>query len=116
MNDERLEQIVGTLLRAGVVIAAAIVLGGGIWYLITSGSATADYRRFQPSVTHVRALGQLPGAEALILAGLLVLIATPIARVVFSLVAFAVEHDRTYVICTAVVLIVLLYSLGTAWL
>ena len=43
--------------------------------------------------------------------GLLVLIATPIARVAFCIVAFALEHDRLYVLFTVIVLIVLLYSL-----
>ena len=43
--------------------------------------------------------------------GLLVLIATPIARVAFSLVAFALQRDRIYVIVTLIVLAVLLYSL-----
>lgn len=116
MRDERLEQIVGNLLRAGVVIAAAVVLAGGIWYLASSGRAVADYGTFRPAVTHMRALGELPGPEAVILAGLLILIATPVARVVFSLVAFAMERDRTYVVCTLIVLAVLLYSIGNAWL
>lgn len=116
MRDEQLEQIVGNLLRAGVVIAAAVVLAGGIWYLATSGDAVARYGAFQPTVTHMRALRQLPAPEAVILAGLLILIATPVARVVFSLVAFAMERDRTYVVCTLIVLAVLLYSIGTAWL
>ena len=53
--------------------------------------------------------------EALILAGLLILIATPVARVVFSLVAFALERDRVYVAITAIVLLALLYSIATAW-
>ena len=43
--------------------------------------------------------------------GLLLLIATPIARVVFSVYAFARQRDRTYVLVTLVVLAVLLYSL-----
>jgi uncharacterized membrane protein len=116
MRDERLEQIVGNLLRAGVVTAAAVVLAGGIWYLATSDDAVARYGTFHPTVTHMRALRQLPAPEAVILAGLLILIATPVARVVFSLVAFAMERDRTYVVCTLIVLAVLLYSIGTAWL
>jgi len=41
---------------------------------------------------------------------LLLLIATPIARVAFSVVGFAIERDRLYVIFTLIVLAVLLYS------
>jgi uncharacterized membrane protein len=116
MKDERLDQIIGNLLRVGVVMAAAVVLAGGIWYLAVSGEATARYGTFRPQVTHMRTLAQLPGPEAVIFAGLLILIATPVARVVFSLVAFALERDMTYVVCTLIVLAVLLYSIGTAWL
>ncbi len=43
--------------------------------------------------------------------GLLLLIATPVARVAFSIWGFAAEHDRLYMIFTGVVLMVLLYSL-----
>jgi uncharacterized membrane protein len=42
--------------------------------------------------------------------GLLVLIGTPIARVAFSLVGFASERDRTYVVTKGIVLAVLIYS------
>jgi uncharacterized membrane protein len=49
--------------------------------------------------------------RSLIQLGLLLLIATPIARVVFSIVGFAIERDRMYVAFTLIVLAVLLYSL-----
>jgi uncharacterized membrane protein len=44
--------------------------------------------------------------------GLLLLIATPVARVAFSVVAFALERDRAYVIVTLIVLALLLYSIA----
>ena len=47
----------------------------------------------------------------IIQAGLLLLIATPVARVVFSVFAFALQRDRTYVFVTLIVLGILLYSL-----
>jgi uncharacterized membrane protein len=43
--------------------------------------------------------------------GLLLLIATPIARVALSVVAFAIQRDRLYVVATLIVLAVLMYSL-----
>jgi len=114
MRDDRLEQIVGNLLRAGVAISAAIVLAGGVWYLALSSEKAPDYRKFQPSVRDIHAVVHLPAPEAMILAGLLILIATPVARVVLSLVGFALERDWQYVMCTAIVLAILLYSIGTA--
>ena len=41
-TDQRIEQIVGNLLRAGVILAAAVVLGGGILYLIHHGKEPID--------------------------------------------------------------------------
>ena len=116
MRDERLEQLVGGLLRAGVATAAAVVLAGGLWYLAVSGRTAVAYRQFHPSVRNIQAITRLPAPQALILAGLLILIATPVARVVLSLVAFAMERDRIYVVSTVIVLLILLYSIGTAWL
>jgi uncharacterized membrane protein len=42
--------------------------------------------------------------------GILLLIATPVARVAFALVAFAIERDRLYVAVSLIVLAVLLFS------
>jgi len=47
----------------------------------------------------------------LIQLGLLLLIATPVARVAFSVVAFAMQRDRLYVAVALIVLAVLMYSL-----
>jgi uncharacterized membrane protein len=44
--------------------------------------------------------------------GILILIATPVARVAFSVFAFAEERDRMYVIVTLIVLALLLFSLS----
>jgi uncharacterized membrane protein len=116
VNDQKLEQIVGNLLRTGVILAAAVVLASGIWYLAVSGQSKPDYHIFQPVARGLHLLSVLPKPEALILIGLLLLIATPVARVVFAIVAFALEGDRLYVGFTVIVLVILLYSIGTSWL
>ena len=112
MTDFRLEQLVGNLLRAGVALAAAVVAAGGVWYLRAEGAARADYYTFHG------AHGSMPWTQGLsaplttIQIGLLLLIATPVARVVFSIVAFGMERDRVYVWITLVVLAILGYSLA----
>jgi uncharacterized membrane protein len=58
----------------------------------------------------------LSAPEAVIQLGLLILIATPVARVIFSLVGFVLERDRVYVAITLAVLAILAYSIGSAWL
>ncbi len=49
-------------------------------------------------------------SQAIVMLGLLMLIATPVARVAFSIVAFALERDRLYVTITLVVLSLLIVS------
>ncbi len=115
--DRRLEQVLGNLLRAGVWTAAAVVLAGAVIELSRHGGAAPRYHVFlgEPSeLRHVggivRAAGTLDG-RGVVQLGLVLLMATPIARVVFSLVGFALEKDRTYVVATLIVLLVLLYGL-----
>lgn len=89
-------------------------------YLARHGSTIPDYRVFRGEPSDLRNVsGIVTGAvswhsRGLILFGLLLLIATPVARVAFSVVAFALQRDRTYVVVTLIVLAVLLYSLGIA--
>jgi uncharacterized membrane protein len=116
-TDRRVETIVGTLLRVGVTLSAAVVLAGGVVFLVRHGITPANYRVFrgEPSeLRHIR--GIIHGvfalhSRAVIQLGLLLLIATPIARVAFALFGFAEERDWMYVSFTAIVLAILLYSL-----
>src|SRR5919198_1387482 len=119
-SDERVEQVIGDLLRAGVLVAALVVFGGGVRYLLHEGGAPVrDRSTFQegPETSYlrkpleiIRRAGQLDD-RALIQLGLLLLIATPVARVLFSVVAFARQGDFTYALVPLLVLAILLYSL-----
>ena len=116
-TDRKIEETVGNLLAIGVAISALVVLAGAALYLARYGQSPADYRVFQGEPTDLRNLrGIVRSAlqlrsRGIIQLGLLCLIATPVARVAFSIWGFAAEHDRLYMIFTGVVLIVLLYSL-----
>ena len=116
-TDRQIEDIVGNLLRAGVTLSAVVVGVGAIVYLVRHGRSPAEYRIFQGEPSEFKSLsGILRSAFAghgrgIIQLGLLLLIATPVARVIFSVVAFAMERDRTYIVITLTVLAVLLYSL-----
>jgi uncharacterized membrane protein len=116
-TDQKIEQIVGNLLRAGVILSAVVVLCGGVLYLIKYGHGPADYRIFRGEPTDLKSVsGIVRDAFALhsrgiIQLGLLLLIATPVARVAFSIFGFAEERDRMYVVFTVTVLLILLYSL-----
>jgi uncharacterized membrane protein len=122
-TDERVEEVIGNLLRAGVVASALVIALGGAIYLARHGTdPVPDRSRFVPMppkfsrpVQVVQAV-RTGSARALIQFGLLLLIATPVARVVFSAFAFARQRDYTYVVITLLVLAVLLYSLFTGHL
>ena len=116
-RDRRIEIILGNLLRAGVLFSAAVVLCGACIYLFRHAYEPADYRVFRGEPSEFRTI---PGViqsvingrgRGLIQLGLLLLIATPIARVAFSVAGFAIERDRLYVAFTLIVLAILLYSL-----
>jgi uncharacterized membrane protein len=118
VNDQRLEAVIGTLLRVGVLISAAVVLLGGICFLSKHGHEQPEYRVFHATSQSYRSIsGVIPAVgpsdcQAVIQLGLLLLILTPIARVAFSLAGFAMEQDRTYVALTSIVLVILIYSLA----
>jgi len=112
-----MEIVLGNLLRAGVLLSAAVVLWGACIYLFRHAHEAADYRIFRGEPSEFRSI---PGVirsvmngrgRGLIQLGLLFLIATPIARVALSIVGFTIERDRLYVAFTLIVLAILLYSL-----
>lgn len=117
LSEKRFEELIGLLLRTGVVLAAAVVLTGGVLYLTKYGDLKPDYRIFRGEPAYLRSLGGVAGdaialhSRGIIQLGLLLLIATPIARVAFSVAGFASERDWLYVGITLVVLVVLIYSL-----
>lgn len=120
-SDERVEGILGNLLRIGVIASALIVFAGGMLYLIHEGRQPhSDLRTFEPeqlrNPVHIlrEAVNMRP--LGLIMLGLLLLIATPVARVIFSIAAFALQRDYLYVTFTLLVLAVLLYSLLSGYL
>jgi uncharacterized membrane protein len=116
-TDQKLENLVGNLLRTGVSISAFVVAIGGIIYLARHGREAASYRVFEGEPSDLRNLSGIVGdasrfrGRGIIQFGLLLLIATPVFRVALSIWGFAAEKDRMYMIFTGIVLIVLLYSL-----
>ena len=116
-TDDRVERVIGALLRWGVILAAGVVLAGGAMYLVRHGATMPDYRVFSGEPSDLRNVsGIVAGAvswhsRGLIQFGLLLLILVPVARVAFSVVAFAMQRDRIYVVVTLIVLAVLLYGL-----
>jgi uncharacterized membrane protein len=117
VTDQGIEKVVSVVLRTGVILSGLVVLLGGIYFLGRHGGAPVNYHVFKAQtfsdhyiVEIVRGAVRL-GGQSVIQLGVLCLIATPIVRVVVSLIGFALERDRTYVLITSIVLVILLYSL-----
>jgi uncharacterized membrane protein len=117
IDDRRIELMLGNLLRIGVLLAAVVVLMGAAVYLSRHAFEPANFSVFRGEAAALRSAPaivisatHLHGASIIQL-GLLLLIATPVARVVFSAIGFVIERDYLYVVLTLIVLSVLLYSL-----
>ena len=116
-DDSVIDARIGMLLRVGMLASAAAILLGGVAFLIRHGRSMVDYRTFHGAPPGLNTLagiasGAMHGqALAIIQFGLVMLIATPIARVVFSVYAFLSERDYLYVVISSIVLVVLLSSL-----
>jgi uncharacterized membrane protein len=116
-NDQRVETLLGTLLQTGVMISGLVVLAGGILYMLRYGRAPVHYENFDPEPARLHSIVDVGGlalhgdARAIIQLGLLILIATPVARVLFSMIAFGLEKDRLYVVLTLIVFVILVLSL-----
>lgn len=124
MSRERIERqterFISWLLRIGVGLSAAlIVLGMTLVFLHhpsyrTStkdlGELTSGSLGFPHTVRAVFASVGEGHGQGLATLGLLLLIATPVMRVVISIGLFAREHDLLFVAITATVLALLLLS------
>jgi uncharacterized membrane protein len=117
VTDEKLEAFIGIILRTGVLAAALIVAASGTLYLSRHYADPPRYGTFAAESANLRSVGGILRSslhfqsDAMIQLGLLLLIATPIARVAFAAIGFYLEHDHLYVVVSLIVLAILLFSL-----
>ncbi|MDW5267221.1 MULTISPECIES: DUF1634 domain-containing protein [Acidobacteriaceae] len=116
-DDRQMETMMGRLLQIGVLLASLVVLVGGVLYVRKHFGSAVDYRTFAGEPANLRSVRGLfhllmaGDPAAVIQIGAILLIATPIARVVFAIIGFALERDRFYVAVSMTVLAVLMASL-----
>jgi uncharacterized membrane protein len=116
-SDVDLEKLIGRLLRFGVILSSSVVLLGGIVYLIRHGGQQPQFGSFHGEPDKMKSPGPMLQAiwhgegRPLIALGLLLLIVTPIARIVFSIIGYLLERDYLYVLITLFVLAVILWNL-----
>jgi uncharacterized membrane protein len=117
-TDQDLDISVAAMLRFGVTLAAVVVFAGGALYLRHPWTPIPNYSHFRADGHSLSTIsGIFDGLihlhpQSIIQFGLLLLIATPVARVVLCVIGFARQRDRLYVLVSSVVLLVLIYSLS----
>lgn len=121
-NDDQMRSIMGKLLRVGVLTAALIVVSGGIIFFIRHPNEIFDFTKFNGEPARFRQVHLIVKetfafkGRDIIQFGLLILIATPVARVIFSLIGFIIEKDWIYVAITSTVITILFISLFSNYL
>lgn len=120
ISDYDIESVMGTLLITGVIISGTLILIGGIYYLSQSGFSKPHFHSFNGEPSDLRSIRQILNGVvhfdslAIIQMGILLLIATPISRVIFSVIGFLFEKDYLYVIISLIVLGIISYSILSA--
>jgi len=116
-KDKDMQVIIGWILRVGVTLSMVIVIIGGVIFLFNHGYSIPDYHEFKrvPYFIHntegiINGVLNLKG-QAIIQLGILLLIATPVLRVIFSAIGFMIEKDHLYTIITLIVLLIILASM-----
>jgi uncharacterized membrane protein len=118
VSDHAVQQAIGGVLRLGVIIAAVVTAIGGTLLLVQHGGDPVAHRTFQGEPAALESIAEIVrgalafNGSAIAQLGLLLLIATPVARVALTLVAFALQRDRTYVVITTIVLALLVFALA----
>jgi uncharacterized membrane protein len=111
------EKVISYILIAGLVVSTVLVIYGGAMYLAKFGNSQPHYHTFRAESSNLNSVKGITGLlhsgnpQGIMQTGLLILMLTPVARVLFALLAFAHERDYTYVIVAGIVLAVLCFSI-----
>jgi uncharacterized membrane protein len=115
-DEKHFDEMISRLLRTGVIVSSIVVLIGGVFYLAQSGMLKPVYEPFHREPHHLRGLADIVrgvftwNPRNWIQFGLLILVATPVARVALCVITFIKQRDRTYIVLTLIVLCVLIFG------
>ena len=104
------EMIISKALRAGVVVSGTVIFIGLLIFLLSGNSGYPESVNPTKPSEIIRGLLELK-SYAVIMTGIMILIATPVFRVGVSIIVFAVEKDYLYVKITTVVFLILIVSI-----
>ena len=121
-----MDTAITALLRTGVLLSVGIIAAGLVMTFVNHpdyfssrqalGRLTSPGTHFPNTISEVIAGVRRGSGQAIMAAGLLVLIATPVARVALSIVIFVIERDRIYAAITTAVFAILMiaFAVGRA--
>jgi uncharacterized membrane protein len=116
MGDKQMDMEMGLLLRWGVLIATAAMIVGGILYLARHGGEIPAYSQFRGEPAELRSVAGIwelvrtGRGRGIIQLGCLLMIATPVIRVIFAAYAFARQRDWMYAGISCIVLGLLIWA------
>jgi uncharacterized membrane protein len=118
-KDKDIRLLLSYVLRAGTIVSISVVFIGGIFFIYRHGQSISDYSHFNGIPRFIQnASGIFHGiwalhGQAMIQFGIVLLIATPILRVVFSAIGFVLEKDYMYLCISLLVLGIIFFSMMT---
>jgi uncharacterized membrane protein len=116
-TEAELDIRMGRLLQWGITLAASVMLIGAAVYLFHYGKSLPSYRTFRSGTSRLQSLHGILGqailgdGSGLIQLAVVLIIATPVARVIFAAYAFFRQRDWLYAVISMTVLSLLIYGL-----
>lgn len=120
-TDVDLNRSVGNLLRLGVILSVAISIIGFVKLFLEGFKMPKNYSLLETGSSSEKLWGQFweslckGEGMAIIQLGILVLIFTPLMRIVFALIGYLKEKDYIYVIISSIVLAIMAISFFTGY-
>ncbi len=117
-NELKMELTKGAVLRTGVLTCCAIMLAGAVLYLLRHGGGHPAYTHFHGEPAPLEsAVGVIRdafsgSARGIIQLGALLMIATPVTRVIFAVIGFARLKVWKFVWISLTVLGLLIFGLN----
>jgi uncharacterized membrane protein len=116
-TDQKMETSMGLLLRTGVITCCAVMLAGAILYLLRHGGEQESYTKFHGEPAALESISGVLGqvragsARGIIQLAALLMIATPVLRVVLAVIDFARMKDWKFTGISLLVLGLLAFGL-----
>ncbi|HEY3825408.1 MAG TPA: DUF1634 domain-containing protein [Bryobacteraceae bacterium] len=117
-SDRKMENQMGSLLRAGVILSCTIMLAGGILYVLRHGAEHESYSMFQGEPAALENIGGIlrevraGSARGIIQLSVLTMIATPVMRVAFAIYGFSRQRQWVFTAISLTVLFLLAFGLS----